>query len=78
MKSIKSTVTLLEQTLHSKTLFFSTVATTSYAYVCIFLPEMNKSMHAMLIQICIGGGITFGASFVMLFYGFLFDEGILT
>ena len=47
-----SIVTLLEQILTYRTLFFNIVTTMSYA----FLPVMNKSMHAMLVKTCTGGG----------------------
>jgi len=39
---------LIEQILIYKTLFSNTVTTISYA----LLPTMNKSMHAMLVKIC--------------------------
>jgi len=44
----KSTITLFEQILSYKTLFFNIVTTTGYA----FSPAMNKSLHAALIKIC--------------------------
>ena len=47
-----SIVTLIEQILTYRTLFFNIVTTMSYA----FLPVMNKSMHAMLVKTCTGGG----------------------
>ena len=43
---------LIEQILYYKTLFFSIVATVSYA----FSPVMNKSLHAALITICTSKG----------------------
>ena len=39
---------MIEQILSYKTLLFSTVTTTSYA----FLPAMHKSPHVVLINIC--------------------------
>ena len=44
--------TLIEQILSYKALFFNTVTVISYA----FLPAMNKSLHAMLVNICTIGG----------------------
>ena len=49
---IKSTITLTEQILSYKTLFFNIVTTISYA----FSPEMNNSMHAALTKTCTSGG----------------------
>jgi len=43
---------LIEQILSYKTLFFDIVTTNGYALV----PAMNKSLHAVLIKICISGG----------------------
>ena len=40
---------LMERILSYKTLFFNVVTTISYA----FLPAMNKSLHTMLIEVCI-------------------------
>jgi len=44
--------TLIEQILSYKALFFNTVAVISYA----FLPAMNKSLHAMLVNFWTLGG----------------------
>jgi len=47
----RSTRTPLEQILSYKTLFFNIVTTINYA----FLPAMNKSLHAALVNICTSG-----------------------
>ena len=49
---IKSTITLTEQILSYKTLFFNIATTISYA----LSPVMKKSLHATLITICTRGG----------------------
>ena len=48
-----STITVFDRAYSQvQSTVFNTVATISYA----FLPAMNKSLHAVLIKICTGGG----------------------
>ena len=44
-------ITLIVQIHSYKMLFFNIITTISYA----FSPEMNKSLHVMLIKICTSG-----------------------
>ena len=44
----KSTVTVIEQTLSYRTLFFNIVTTISY----VFSTVMNKSLYAVITEIC--------------------------